>query len=68
MNGKIIKQRGRPTTRSTPIEQRGQREQKGEKKTGEGYRSVMVETKLMVAHIHEREDNRATGKREEEKE
>ena len=22
----------------------------------------MVETKLMVAHIHEREDNRATGK------
>ena len=31
-------------------------------------RSVMVETKLMVAHIHEREDNRATGKREEEKE
>jgi len=39
---------------------------KGEKKTGEGYRLVMVETKLMVAHIHEREDNRATGKREEE--
>ena len=32
------------------------------KKTGEGYRSVMVEMKLMVAHIHEREDNRATGK------
>ena len=45
----------------TPIEQRGQSEQKG-KKTGEGYRSVMVETKLMVAHIHELEDNRATGK------
>ena len=31
-------------------------------------RSVMVETKLMVAHIHEREDNRVMGKREEEKE
>ena len=28
----------------------------------------MVETKLMVAHIHEREDNRATGKREEKRE
>ena len=28
-------------------------------------RSVMVETKLMVAHIHEWEDNRATGKRED---
>ena len=28
----------------------------------------MVETKMMVAHIHEREDNRATRKREEEKE
>ena len=29
---------------------------------------MMVETKLMVAHIHEREDNRATRKREEERE
>ena len=52
----------RPTTRPTLIEQRGSSEQKGKKKTGEEYRSVMVETKLMVAHIHEREDNRATGK------
>ena len=68
MNGKTIEQRGRPITRPTSIEQRGQSEQKGKKKTGEGYRSVMVETKLMVAHIHEWEDNRATGKREEERE
>ena len=67
MNGKAIEQQGRPITRPTPIEQKGQSEQKG-KKTGEGYRSVMVETKLMVAHIHEREDNRATGKREEKRE
>ena len=28
----------------------------------------MVETKLMVAFFQEREDNRAMGKREEEKE
>ena len=52
----------RTTTRPTPIEQKGQSEQKGKKKPDEGYRSVMVETKLMVDHIHEREDNRATGK------
>ena len=29
---------------------------------------MMVERKLMVAHIHEWEENRATGKREEERE
>ena len=42
--------------------------QKGEKNRIYVVRLVMVETKLMVAHIHEREENRATGKREEEKE
>ena len=42
--------------------------QKGKKNRIYVVRSVMVETKLMVAHIHERENNRATGKREEEKE
>ena len=38
------------------------------KKTGEGYRSVMVERKSMMAHIHEWEENRATGKMKEERE
>ena len=42
--------------------------QKGKKNRIYVVRLVMVETKLMVAHIHEREENRATGKREEEKE
>ena len=36
--------------------------QKGKKNRIYVVRSVMVEMKLMVAHIHEREDNRATGK------
>ena len=58
----------RPTTRPTPIEQREESEQKGKKKIGEGYRSVMVERKSMVAHIHEWEENRATGKRKDESE
>ena len=30
-------------------------------------RSVMVERKLVVAHIHEWEENRAKGEREEER-
>ena len=50
-----------------PIEQREASEQKG-KKTGEGYRSVMVERRSIVAHIHEWEENRATGKMKEERE
>ena len=31
------------------------------------YRSVMVERKSIVAHIHEWEDHRTKGKREEER-
>ena len=58
----------KPTTRPTPIEQRGESEQKGKIKTGEGYRSVMVERKSIVAHIHEWVENRATRNREEERE
>ena len=47
------------------IEQRGE---KGEKNRWRRfYRSVMVEGKSMVAHIHEWEENRAKGKREEER-
>ena len=57
----------RPTTRPTPIEQKEASEQKG-KKTDEGYRSVVVERKLMMAHIHEWEENRATWRMKEERE
>ena len=50
------------------IEQRGESEQKGEKKPVNGQiRSVMVERKSVVAHIHEWEENRAKGEREEER-